>query len=140
MLAIMLSVDSRAVAQESADPETQSIKETGLEGGAVKDGSDNNNSLGWVQTILALALVAGLIVVAGWLLRRSGKFPKSISGGDVIEVVARKPLTTKEHLYLVRFAGKLHLIGCAPGCISKLSEASEEEISKDISAVEEKDE
>lgn len=85
------------------------------------------NALAQVFRMLgALALVLGLIVLAGWLLRRYGqRGPSATARSDVIRIVATKMLGGRRGLMLVRVRGQTLLLGLTPQSITCLTEIQE---------------
>lgn len=79
----------------------------------------------WVQTLAALALVAGLIFLAGRLLRRANRGGVT-AGSDVVEILARKGVGPKQQILLVRIGQRILVVGSSAAGLSALSEFTEE--------------
>ena len=93
----------------------------------VSDGESGDGG-GWTglwRTIGALGLVAALIFVARYLLRRFGGRSAAVGRGGPIDVLARVPVAAKQHLLLVRFGERLVLAGSGPGALTTLSEITD---------------
>lgn len=91
----------------------------------------------WVNLLLGLLVVVGLIFLARYLLRRFGAQGRPTGASKVIEVLARSPLTSKHQLFLVRMSERLVLLGCGPQGLTALSEVTEpEEMARLLAAVE----
>jgi len=89
-------------------------------------GSNANhaNGIGWLRTLGALAIVAGLIFAARWLLRRWR--PSGLIGAaGPVEVLARAPVAPKQQIVLVRLGGRLVLVGTGAGAMSTLAEVTD---------------
>lgn len=85
----------------------------------------------WLQLLLALALVVGLIFLARFLLRRFGGTAKFTGGSRVVEVLARTALTPKHQVFLVRLGRRLVLVGAGPEGLAALAEVTDpDEVAK----------
>ncbi|MCY2929251.1 MAG: flagellar biosynthetic protein FliO [Planctomycetota bacterium] len=79
---------------------------------------------GLAQTLGALVVVGG-IMVALWLgLRRVRRRVGTAGGQDAPAVLARTSLSSRHHIYVVRWAGRLLLVGTGPQGISLLSDTA----------------
>ena len=79
---------------------------------------------GFLQTLLALALVIALIFAVRFLLKRYG--PSSPAGkADAMELLASRSVSPKNRLLLVRFGKRLLLLSSGPGGLSTLCETSD---------------
>jgi flagellar biosynthetic protein FliO len=111
-------------------------------GGGVEDRSlksaGGSGAWDWLRTILALALVVGLIFLARHLLRRFGVPVRARpAGGDVMEVLARSPVSQRQQLLLVRLGGRLVLVGAGPSGMSALCEVTDaQEVQSLLKAIE----
>lgn len=90
--------------------------------GSGGSGSDPN---GWLRTLGALAVVAGLIFAVRWLLRRWGASGQAGQAGPM-EVLARASIAPRQQLLLVRLGKRLVLIGAGGGTMTTLAEVSDE--------------
>jgi len=91
--------------------------------GGGPSGSDNPG--GWLRTLGALAVVAGLIFAARWFLRRWGASGPAGQAGPM-EVLARASVAPRQQLLLVRLGKRLVLIGAGGGTMSTLAEVSDQ--------------
>jgi flagellar biosynthetic protein FliO len=117
-----------AVAGDPADPpaeelladrdfppaDTEQPGETGVE---VRDAGTSM----W-DAVKALTIVLGLILLAGWLLRRFGRMAGIPVTSDRMRVIAALPLKGANSLYLVEMDGQELLVGVADGQINLLKE------------------
>ncbi len=90
-------------------------------------GSDGSGSdiVGWLRTLGALAVVAGLIFAARWFLRRWGASGPVGQAGPM-EVLARASVAPRQQLLLVRLGKRLVLIGAGGGTMCMLAEVSDQ--------------
>lgn len=118
--------DSAPVAQPSSTADQKPLAPYGS--------ADENRKLGrerpstwmpWVQTLAALALVAGLIFLAGRLLRRAGR-GGAVAGNEVFEILARKSIGPKQQLLLVRIGKRILVVGSSAAGLNALSEFNDE--------------
>ena len=82
----------------------------------------------WVQTLqtlLALAVVIGLIFLVRWIMRRLGGAGRVSLKSGPVEVLARKSLSPRHHLYLLRMGKRLLLVGAGPEGMSRLAEVTD---------------
>jgi len=86
---------------------------------------NGDNSGGWLRTLGALAVVAGLIFAARWFLRRWGASGPAGRAGPM-EVLARASVAPRQQLLLVRLGKRLVLIGAGGGTMSTLAEVSDQ--------------
>ena len=83
---------------------------------------------GWVQTLLALALVVGLIFAVRLVLRRLTPAARMRSAPGVIEVLAQANLSARHQVHLVRLGRRLVLVGVAGdtlNCLCEITAADE---------------
>jgi len=91
-------------------------------------GEPPNQTLLLLKTVGALALVLGLILLGGYLLKRYGAASGIASDrSDSIRVVATKMLGARRSLMLVRVRGQTLLLGLTPQSINCLTEIHEVE-------------
>jgi len=76
---------------------------------------------GYLQTLAALAGVAGLIIAVRLLGRRRGAMGRAARGG-AMEVIARTPVGPKQQLLLVRLGRRVVLVGAGPNGFAALGE------------------
>jgi len=74
---------------------------------------------------ISLAAVLGLFFVMVWFTRRN--LPKSLFGlsKEVVEVLGRAPLASKQHMYLIRLGQKLILVSVTPTGAETLTEITD---------------
>ena len=82
----------------------------------------------WIQTVLSLAGVIGLILFLFYMLRRVNKFAAAASGSK-LRILDRAVTGRDSSLLVISVSGKLMLIGVSTGKIEKLCDLdiSEEE-------------
>ncbi|MEH6566123.1 MAG: flagellar biosynthetic protein FliO [Halopseudomonas sp.] len=71
-----------------------------------------------LQLALGLAVVVGMILLLGYLMRRVG--PLAPQGGQHIKLVSTLPLGPRDRLLLVDVGGTQMLLGTSPGRINTL--------------------
>jgi flagellar biogenesis protein FliO len=73
----------------------------------------------------SLAVVLGLFLVTAWMFRRG--MPKSLAllPSDVVEVLGRSPLASRQQMHLVRCGNKLLLVCATVGGIETLTEITD---------------
>jgi flagellar protein FliO/FliZ len=74
--------------------------------------------IGTLRVTLAMFLVLGAVLAAGWFTRRLRGAGGASAGG--LEVLAQVSLGTRERAVLLRVAGRQVLIGVAPGNVRTL--------------------
>ncbi len=72
----------------------------------------------FVQMLLGLALVLGLIVLASWALRRAGG--ARIASASAIKVLTAASVGPRERVVLVEIGDTWLVLGVAPGRVSPL--------------------
>lgn len=76
-----------------------------------------------LNTLFALAMVIGLLVLAGWLMRRLSRSRMRYGNhAHHIKVVERRPIAPKTTLYLLDIAGQGVVIADSPGGVRTLYE------------------
>jgi len=75
-----------------------------------------------IRYVTALLFVGGLLALAIWMLRRF-RFGNPDASRSSLSITAHASLGAREKLVVVRFGGKHHLIGVAPGSISRIATA-----------------
>lgn len=75
--------------------------------------------------LAALAVVLGLFFVAAWALRRAMPAAPGRLPGEVVEVLGRTPLATRQFAHLIRCGNKLLLVHLAPGSAETLTEITD---------------
>ena len=126
---------SVAVAEASSQraATTQGADEREMVRGPAKTGeSDRLDSGGggglfkdWFQTVLALALVIGLILLLRWALKKIGPGGRLFAAGGAVDVLATTGLSSKERLILVRLGERLLLLGSTPSGLRTLCEITD---------------
>ena len=79
------------------------------------------NSWAWGRMVLAMALVVGLIFLLRWILSRASRVTTDVADAPTVEVVARRALSAKHAVYVVRFGGQMLLLGAGPTGVTKLA-------------------
>lgn len=104
---------------------------------APRDSAGGNGVFsGWPRMLLALALVAALIYLARYLLKRFGRMPQ-VGGAGPVEVVWRSSLAMKQQLMLVRFGRRVLLVGSSQHGMNTLCElADDSEVEEVLAAIE----
>jgi len=82
---------------------------------------------GYLQTLLALGAVIGLIFITRILIRRFGPSQGSIQGHQPLTVLARTNLGARRQLLIVRFGARVLLIGSGPDGLRGLCEVTDQE-------------
>lgn len=85
-----------------------------------------------INMIAVLALVVGLIVLLGWLLRRFGgaRFGGTPGSESLMKIVSTLSLGDKRSLAVIKVGQRYFLIGIAGEGLSNLSELEPEEVEK----------
>lgn len=116
-----------AGAQETTKPATtqpaSASVEDGKLGATTKEASSNSYGA-WGQLLLAMAIVVGLIVALGWLVKRLGG-GKGLHNTGALKLIARANLSPKHQMFLVRMGDRLVLIGAGPQGLATLSEITD---------------
>lgn len=87
---------------------------------------------GWMQTLLALALVVALIFAVRFVVRRLGRSSVAIGSSGAVKVIAAANVSPRERLFVVRFGGRVLLVGSSPSGLRTLSEVSDEKEVADL--------
>lgn len=75
--------------------------------------------------LASLAVVLGLFFVVAWALRRGMPRGAALLPSDVVEVLGRTPLASRQFVHLIRCGNKLVLIHLAPGSARTLTEITD---------------
>lgn len=125
-LAALLLAVSAARAQDSAvDPTTRAVRRG--DSGTDSDNrpiSRDNGLGGWTQTLAALAIVAGLLLGARFLLKRLAPATR-VGRTGAVEVLARTALSARQQVILVRLGGRLLLLGSSGDGLRTLCEIAD---------------
>ncbi len=81
-----------------------------------------------IRVLGALGLITALIFAVVYGLRRFGVAGRLNAGGELIRVVARKPIAPKSQLVLVSVSRKFFLLALSPQGIQSLGEVDEPEL------------
>jgi flagellar protein FliO/FliZ len=73
--------------------------------------------VGMLQVALGLVLVLGLILGAGWVMRRINPGARS---GSLIKVISAASVGQRERVVLIEMSGSWLLLGVAPGQVNLL--------------------
>lgn len=116
-----LSPSNRAAPIPLSSPDRS---ERGKEGNA-------SSRIGGFQSLVtvgsSLAIVLGLFFVVAWMLRRTTPGNSALLPGDVVEVLGRTPLASRQQVHLIRLGSKLVLISVTPAGVEALSEVTDPE-------------
>ncbi|MGB9988690.1 flagellar biosynthetic protein FliO [Pseudoduganella rhizocola] len=72
-----------------------------------------------LQTVLALAVVLGLLVGLAWLLKRFG--PRHITGGTTVKLVGALSVGARERILVIEVGEQWIVVGASPGRMNALS-------------------
>ena len=72
-----------------------------------------------LQTVVALAVVLGLLVGLAWLLKRFG--PKHITGGTKVKLVGALSVGARERILVVEVGEQWIVVGASPGRMNALA-------------------
>lgn len=75
--------------------------------------------------VASFAVVLGLFFVVAWALRRGMPRGTTLLPSDVVEVLGRAPLSSRQFAHLVRCGNKMLLVCLAPGCAETLTEITD---------------
>jgi flagellar biogenesis protein FliO len=81
------------------------------------------NALGTVAG--SLGVVLGLFLVVAWCSRRLAPAGAALLPKDVVELLGRAPLATRQQMQLVRIGNKLLLVAISPVGVQTLTEVTE---------------
>jgi flagellar biosynthetic protein FliO len=84
-------------------------------------GDGMNLGLQLVRVIGSLALVTALVFLAAYGYRRWGQWSGALGGGAMIQVLARKSLSPKNQIMVVKVEDELFLLGTSAQGIQLLS-------------------
>ncbi len=115
---------SRAASEPAAAAKTHAVPDMvgRRDAKLVSKGDTAGMWRGLFQTLGALAVVGG-IMIALWLgLRRVRRQTGTGGGEGSLAVLGRTSLSSRHHIYVVRWAGRLLLVGTGPQGISVLSD------------------
>lgn len=87
--------------------------------------------VGMLQGLVGLAVVLGVIVAAGWLLKKIG--PRTRASG-IVQVVGGASVGPREKVVVVRFGGQTLLLGVASGHVSLLHAAGTSDLVEEAAA------
>jgi len=72
-----------------------------------------------LQTVVALAVVLGLLVGLAWLLKRFG--PRHITGGTTVKLVGALSVGARERILVIEVGEQWIVVGASPGRMNALS-------------------
>jgi flagellar biogenesis protein FliO len=75
--------------------------------------------------VAALVTVIGLFLICAWLLRRGARSTASAIPPDVVSILGRIPLTSRQEAQLIRVGNKLVLISMTPNGAQPLAEVTD---------------
>ena len=70
-------------------------------------------------------MVLGLFFIVAWSMRRTTPGSCSILPAEVVEVLGRAPLTSRQQVHLIRLGSKLVLVCVAPEGVEALGEITD---------------
>lgn len=123
-LQAFLVLPSSLRAQESGDqPQQKRLDDDAENRLLAKDPEtdDSGGREGWLKLAAALVLVVGVLLGLQWYLKRFRGGAVSRGNGEM-EIVARRGLSPKHQLLLVRVEGRRLLIGMGPEGLSTLAD------------------
>lgn len=85
-----------------------------------------------LQTVLALAVVLGLLVGLAWLLKRFG--PRHITGGTTVKLVGALSVGARERILVVEVGEQWIVVGASPGRMNALSTMPRQETPEGLNA------
>jgi len=113
----------------SSDPFADRRVGSGLSSETTEDGQARERGddfgYGLAKTLLALVIVAALIFLVRYLLRRLGMGPRTSGRSGAMEILARAPVSARQQLLLVRLGGHLVLVGSSAETMAPLAEVSD---------------
>ncbi len=90
------------------------------------DGKSDGGGWEWLQMLGALAIVAGLIFAARYVLKRIGKIPAVGSGSEkIFRVLAAKNISARHQIVLVGMGRRMLVVGCGPEGMATLGEVTD---------------
>ena len=117
-----------AQADHYADRAVPKSGRTDVEGRPVPDrNGEPAAGGGWVQTLVALGIVAALIFAVRYVLRRYAGRTGGKATSNALEVLTRTPVSPRQQLLLVRLGRRLVLVGCGPEGMTPLTEVTDRE-------------
>jgi flagellar protein FliO/FliZ len=117
-------VQAGAAMADSADKPLPARKESDVEGRSIKKDGGASSAGDWLRTVLALAVVAGILYGLRFVLRRHVRSDEAKSASGPLEVLWRMNLAPKHQALLVRMGERLLLVGISPGGMTTLAEAT----------------
>jgi flagellar biogenesis protein FliO len=140
LLAPMPAAGQSAPSQPASQPTSQpASRPAGVEDAPIGGrgaGPSWQAAEGTARTVLALAIVAGLIVLARVLLRRGWRGQARNQAAGALEIVARIPAGPRQQLLLIRLGDRLVLAGQSAGGFERLGEVVEgEQVERIVSAL-----
>jgi len=126
---------SQRAATTQASDEQEMLRVPAKTGGSDRLGSNGGGLFkDWLQTVLALALVIGLILLLRWALKKIGPGGRLFAAGGAVDVLATTGLSSKERLILVRLGERLLLLGSTPSGLRTLCEITDEAEASQLAA------
>ena len=110
---------------------TQRVRRSSVEDRAIKPASGSGYEI-W-QTLGALAVVVGLIVVIRLALRRFSGVRPSAGASDAVQVLGRRALSSRHQAVLVRAGKRAVLVGIWPGGMVALGDVGDANEIADLS-------
>lgn len=131
LLSQAVMADETSSTQPATKPaETRPVID-GTESRQIKSGGGDTGFDGWFRTLVALVIVAALIFVLRFLIKRFTNRAGGPAGTQKVQLLGGAALSAKHRLYVVRFDGRVLLIGAGPEGLSKLAESKSQETPED---------
>jgi len=120
--AVLPAVAVAAATTQNVDPATQPLRGPDE---SRRISSGRSDGMGVLQTVLALALVVGLIFAIRYVMRRFGT---GGSGGpaDAMKIVARRSLSSRHQAVIVQVGTRRLLIGLGPTGMDTLADVTDD--------------
>ena len=80
---------------------------------------------GLLTVVSSLGVVLGLFLVVAWAMRRATPGQGGLVPGEVVEVLGKAPLASRQQVYLIRLGSKLVLLSVTPAGAEALSEVTD---------------
>ncbi len=92
-------------------------------GGEAKSTSGSGPAI--TSMLGSLAIVVGLFLAVAWFARRAGGQSSKALPKEVVQVLGRTPLTSKQNLQVIRFGNKMLLVSVSAGGAETLAELTD---------------
>ncbi|MEX1231589.1 MAG: flagellar biosynthetic protein FliO [Planctomycetaceae bacterium] len=82
----------------------------------------SRTSIPWGTTLFSLSLITGLILLCAWVMKKIQPLKVQGLSTDVVEVLGKRPLDQRQHIYLIRCGSRILLVGSSVNGMSTLTE------------------